>query len=338
MAEAGAALLQVISGFKHLSWPWSLHLHRKRWFLMSSLGRWFPPGSLFQLAFAVSPSVCWYSWRDWCWPQSTLTVTTLYLRYEEKMFLMLNIQICLAYFWTWMDFNLCCISTAHPRGQLIPLPGHLRGLHFRPPEGTTGAGGECRHLHRRQLWADQCACATLRRQRPGWHCARLSEGRFSHPFYLFFWVIHLLVFPLIYSSVFNLSVLGPHCLFRHCLGQMLHHRAEHNLGDAASKLVGAAYQCQGEALPIFPVRDAVWKWEVHAFQQKKKKGRMARPFCPLYSSCSVINGCVFATEGDVPSSDVHHPGGDDGDGAGEEHEAVGPIHPQTVLWQRNLSP
>lgn len=28
---------------------------------------------------------------------------------------------------------------------------------------------------------------------------------------------------------------------------MLHHRAEHNLGDASAEPVGAARQCQGEA-------------------------------------------------------------------------------------------
>lgn len=44
----------------------------------------------------------------------------------------------------------------------------------------------------------------------------------------------------------------------------------------------------------------------------------------------------FAIERDVPSSDLHHPGGDDGDGQGEEHEAAGPLHPPALLGQRNV--
>lgn len=34
---------------------------------------------------------------------------------------------------------------------------------------------------------------------------------------------------------------------------MLHHRAEHNHGDAPKEPVGAARQCQGEALAMFTV-------------------------------------------------------------------------------------
>lgn len=68
---------------------------------------------------------------------------------------------------------------------------------------------------------------------------------------------------------------------------MLHHRAEHNLGDASAEPVGAARQCQ---------------------------------------------------ERDVPSTDLHHPGGNGGYREGEEHEATGPVHPQALLRKRNLPP
>lgn len=47
---------------------------------------------------------------------------------------------------------------------------------------------------------------------------------------------------------------------------------------------------------------------------------------------------VFSTERDLPSSDLHRPGGDGGDGEGEEHEAAGSLHPQAVLRQRHLPP
>lgn len=73
--------------------------------------------------------------------------------------------------------QLCCITAADPRGQLVPLPGYLRGLGVRSSKGQTRTRGKCRYLSWWQLWADQCTCATLWRQRPCWHHPWFSEGK-----------------------------------------------------------------------------------------------------------------------------------------------------------------
>lgn len=127
---------------------------------------------------------------------------------------------------------------------------------------------------------------------------------------------------------------------------MLHHWAEHNFGDASTEPVGAARQCQGETLATFAA-DVTGAAVVKALLEMNGCLREWRTAYSHFPICSVPPTdrstewfiCVsFGTERDVPSSDLHHPGGDDGDREGEEHEAAGPVHPQTLLRQRNLPP
>lgn len=46
---------------------------------------------------------------------------------------------------------------------------------------------------------------------------------------------------------------------------------------------------------------------------------------------------MCCAEGDVPATDLHGSGRDDGDRPGEEHASARPLYPPPVLWQRDLS-
>lgn len=67
---------------------------------------------------------------------------------------------------------------------------------------------------------------------------------------------------------------------------MLHHRAEHDLGDASTEPVGAARQCEGEALATFAV-DVTGEAVVKALLAMNGCLKERRTACSRLPVCSV---------------------------------------------------
>lgn len=226
----------------------------------------------------------------------------------------------------------CFVPPADSRRQLVPLPDRLRGLHLRPSEGPPGAGGERWHLPWWQLRADQRSRAPLWRQRPCWHHPRLSEGKLTS-------------LPLD-------GVLHTH----------LHHTLESidmNHCSRVSRLITTSLWTSATSPSSTPPQwchpgacGSCWsmsRWGAVAAGGwlAVREGRTAcshRSRLQCHSSTDGSSDSLsfffffLPAEGDLPSSDLHRPGGDDGDGEGEEHEAARSLHPQAVLRQRDLPP
>lgn len=190
------------------------------------------PRSLFQLVCAASLLVWWSSCQDWWRPPSTSIATTSYLR---------SVCLCSRHKKPSRTQSKClqltqpcCVPLGDPRRQLLSLPGHLRRLGVCASEGPARTRGECWHLPWRQLRTDQRPCASLRRQWPRWYHPRLSEGKLRHHTFSHWPSLHILVIN------HWKSVPGSHSLSWHRFGQMLHHWAQHNHGDAPKESVGAA--------------------------------------------------------------------------------------------------
>lgn len=205
----------------------------------------------------------------------------------------------------------CFGPAADPRGQPVPLPDRLRGLHLRPAEGPAGAGGERRHLPGGQLRADQHSGAALWGRRPRRYHPRLSEGRCS-------------------SACGTVTTPAKPLLTPERRSQGL--TAYHDIA------LDKCYITELNTTTVMPPR-SLWELLVNVKVRRGEDGafpgRGRRSPAGIKPHCV----CVFCpAEGDVPASHLHRPGGDGGDGEGEEHEAAGALHPQALLRQRNLPP